>query len=265
MYAVILHTHQKLDRVARRHLTLVAGRLVAFPTAREILHFEGQNGPDASKLKDAQNVEQPWHFVNPFDLHDTQLGQQIQRHYNSLVRALKQGDRVRAAFEAAWLAHALVDGLTPAHHYPYEQELENLRGETRHTRNGLVGRAYIRGETVLESMQRSLRLVGPKGLLTTHAMFEAGAYMIIAPLRLSKARPNKRQLREVRDIGVVPYFQKLSKEVGAMGLYKRFYQKGWTLKLNRDIRREVAPRMALMITLAWYAALYDAGLVEGSA
>ena len=32
-----------------------------------------------------------------------------------------------AAFEAAWLAHAVTDGFTPAHHEPLEEQLEGLR------------------------------------------------------------------------------------------------------------------------------------------
>jgi hypothetical protein len=35
--------------------------------------------------------------------------------------SFQQPDTERA-FQAAWLAHAVVDGLTPAHHYPYESE-----------------------------------------------------------------------------------------------------------------------------------------------
>lgn len=261
MYAIVFHAHQKLDRVARRHINRIAGNDVFFPSSRRILHFEGKNGPDAVKLKQ-QNVEQPWHFVDPFNIADTELHDQIVNHHAELAIALKAHDIVRASFEAAWLAHALVDGLTPAHHYPYEQELENLRGgEGRNSRKGLVGRVYVKGDNRLTSLQQSYKLVGPKGLLTTHAMFEAGAYSIIAPLRLTRALPTAAEQRLVRDIGVVAYFQRLAKEVAALDMYTRFYEKGWTTKLSRDIRKELAPRMVSMITLAWYSALCEAEVI----
>src|SRR4051812_45939456 len=195
MYAIIFHAHQKLDRVAHRHLKKVLPAGSFFPSINQILHFEAEQGPDSVKLKQQNKVEQPWHFVDPFDASDTELHIQIGRHYDGLVKALKQHDDIRAGFEAAWLAHALVDGLTPAHHFPYEEELSRLRGgQDRGSRKGLVGRVYVKSDTVIGSVQQSLKLVGPKGLLTTHAMFEAGAYAIIVPLRLSSAKPDADQL-----------------------------------------------------------------------
>lgn len=261
MYAVILHAHQKIDRIAHRHLRKLVGGDTFFAALKDIYHFEGRNGPDATKLKNKENVEQPWHFIDPTDIADTDLHRYIEDHYKALVAALKEKDRVKSAFEASWLAHALVDGLTPAHHYPYEKELEELRGEARHSRKGLVGRAYVKGETRRDSLRRSLQLIGPKGLLTSHAMFEGGAFTIIAPLRLTRAAPTRPELEKVRTSGVVPYFQDMAKEVAGFNMYERFITDGWTVRLSRDIRRELAPRMVKMVTLAWYAALMEAGLV----
>ncbi len=127
MYAVFLHAHQKIDRIAYRHLKKLLGEGAFFPPLKSIYHFEGKNGPDATKLKNKENVDQPWHFINPLDVEDTDLHHYIADHYSALVKALKEKDEVRSAFEASWLAHALVDGLTPAHHYPYEEALEELR------------------------------------------------------------------------------------------------------------------------------------------
>src|SRR5581483_12067238 len=104
------------------------------------------NGPDAIKRKSPAQDE-PWHYFEPFNSNDTQLLQLIDGHHTSLVRALREKNRTRAAFEAAWLAHALVDGLTPAHHYPYEEALEELRGEDRSSRTTLTSRALVKGET----------------------------------------------------------------------------------------------------------------------
>lgn len=258
MYAIILHAHQKLDRVAHRHLRRLLPPGSFFPPIRQVLHFEGGHGPDATKLKREDTDDQPWHFINPFDITDTQLSEQIDRHYQRLVEALKQRDEVRAAFEAAWLAHALVDGLTPAHHYPYEAELARLRGEERHSRKGLVGRAYVKSNTLRESLLLSMKLVGPKGLLTTHAMFEAGAYAIIEPLQLAKARPTPAELEKICQEGIVSVFGQYLQEVAELQLYDRFIAGGWTLTLNRDVRQKLAPRMARMITLAWYAASSEA-------
>ncbi len=263
MYAVFLHAHQKIDRTAYRHLLQLCGRPAFFPKLQHIVHFEGHNGPDAAKLKNKLNVEQPWHFIDPFDSKDTALHGQIRCHYNGLVKALKARDEIRAAFESAWLAHALVDGLTPAHHYPYERELELLRGDSRHSRKGLIGRAYVKGESPKDSFRRSYQLIGPKGLLTNHAMFEGGAYTIMRPMKLARAIPGPVELEAVRQSGIVEMFKRFAREIGTLDMYHRYETKGWTPGLMRDIRRELAPRMTMIVTLAWYAALYDAGLIAG--
>ncbi|HEX8226503.1 MAG TPA: hypothetical protein VF572_01385 [Candidatus Saccharimonadales bacterium] len=261
MYAVFFHAHQKLDKVAHRHLKTLIEKDVFFPSINRILHFEGQRGPDSTNLKNNVNVEQPWHFIDPFDTKDTDLYDLIERHYGQLVEAFTERDLVRSSYECAWLAHALVDGLTPAHHYPYEQELERLRGgETRHNRKGLVGWMYVKGETRRESLRRSYQLLGPKGLLTTHALFEGGAYTIIAPLRMPDALPTRQELVAIRNKGITVTFQRFAREVASHDLYYRFYAHGWTAKLTRDIRRELAPRMVKLIVLAWYSALCDAHL-----
>lgn len=259
MYAIVFHAHQKLDRVARRHLRRYMPKNSFFPPTVKILHFEGNRGPDSAQLKRQLHGEQPWHFVDPFNPDDTELHELLDTHYDGLVKAISEKDEVHAAFQAAWLAHALVDGLTPAHHYPYEEELARLRGgETRHTRKGLTGRLYIKSPTIRESVLMSTKLVGPKGLLTNHAMFEAGVFAIIAPLSLNSGRPKQADLDHVREVGIIEVFKELALEIGQLHLYDRFMAGGWTLRLTRQVRKELAPRMVRMITLAWYAAIMDA-------
>ena len=258
MYSIIFHAHQKLDRVAHRHLLRLLPSGQVFPSIRQVLEFEGPQGPDGAKLKRLESG-QPWHFVDPLDANDTDLHDQIRAHYEGLVAALKHSDDVRAAFEASWMAHALVDGLTPAHHFPYEAELSRLRGgEARHSRKGLLGRLYVKGDTLSKSALQSLKLVGPKGLLTTHAMFEAGAYALIIPRRFKKALPSQADLERITTDGVVAVFKQIAREVAELNLYERFYALGWTQPVSRDVCRELAPRMVRMITLAWYAACYEA-------
>jgi hypothetical protein len=262
MYAVVFHAHQKIDRVAYNHLGRITHLSSLKPTIRQIIHFEGKNGPDATKLKYGEGVEPPWHFMNPFDVTDVALPKIVTYHYDELVKSLKSEDFTRAAFEMAWLAHALVDGLTPAHHYPYEEELEEILGEDRTSRKSFAGHLTVKGETALQSVGRSLKLIGPKGLLTTHTAFEAGVYSMMIPMRIGRALPKKNEIQSVREMGVTAYFQQTAREVGAFGLYESFYKTGWTPKLGRIVRRELVPRMVKMVTLAWYCALVEAGVAS---
>src|SRR5690606_5123358 len=141
----LLGVHQKFNRTARKMLSKIA-ETNGFPSAKVINHFEGRNGPDGVKAKSPAQDE-PWHYYDPYDPDDTQLLTIIEGHFRNLVKELKEQDEEKAAFEAAWLSHALVDGLTPAHHYPYEAELERIRGAGKETRNTIRNKLIIKGET----------------------------------------------------------------------------------------------------------------------
>lgn len=257
MHSIIFHAHQKIDRVARRNLTQLAPTTF-FPGIRQILKFEAGRGPDGARLKRHKHSEQPWHFVDPHNEQNSNIHFEIKEHYSGLVEALRTKDEVRSGFEAAWLAHAIVDGLTPAHHHPYEQHLEELRGDHRDTRKGLSGRLYVNGETLSETLTKSAKLIGPKGLLTSHAMFEVGAFTMTVPLKLTKSLPSTKEIASFAKLDTIDYFNKIAKEIASLNIYERFCSTGWTQALARDVKNEMAPRMARTVTLIWFAAAREA-------
>ena len=261
MYSYTLPAHQKIDRVAYHHLKTLVGDKLFFPRIREILHFEGRRGPDATKLK--KGATSPWHFYDPYDEHNNhEFWALIEGHYAQLIKELKSGNKERAAFEASWLAHGLVDGLTPAHHYPYEQELEELRGEEKETRGSAYQRVVVKGDTARESIKRNIKFLGPKGLLSTHVLFEAGAATIILPLRISQGRPTPEEIQMFTNIGLVDFYKRQVHQIADLNMYERFYKRGWHPGLAHDMRRELAPAMVRTVTLAWYGALVEAELVK---
>ena len=255
----ILGAHQKIDRRARKHLAGLLTPDVTFPSSRRILHFEGQNGPDAIKRKSPAKDE-PWHYFNPFDESDVMLIGLIQAHYDNLVEALQRNDDVVAAFEAAWLAHAVVDGLTPAHHYPYEEKLVELRGglglETRVTiRDKLV----LPGDTRRQAVSNNWKMWGPKGLFTTHYAFEWGvSTLLLARTPVAASRPDDNDFKMMHSMPLGDYFRMSAKEVAALGLYDRFYRSGWTVQLAREVRRQLIPAIIKAVTMVWYKAAMDA-------
>jgi len=257
MYAIFLHGHQKLDRVARRHLkTLLGDNNDKFPDTQHILHFEGSRGPDAPRLKQREG-EQPWHFIDPHQEDDRALVAMVEQHYLALVAALREQHHARAAFEAAWLAHAMVDGLTPAHHYPFGAAIEELRGEPHTTRKGLIGRAYIRGETPVQSVMRTFKLIGPHGVMTNHTTFEGGVYVILQPLSIKRGLPRDIDMKRFEELGIGEYFLQQAKEVAGFSFYARFLRRGWTPDLMRDVRLHLGPRLVRLIALAWYGAYQE--------
>jgi len=258
----VLGAHQKIDRLARGSLQAVLTQNGVFPTAKEILHFEGEKGPDAIKRKSPAKDE-PWHFYSPFDAADDKLVQIIGSHYDELVRALLAKDRIRAAFEAAWLAHAITDGLTPAHHFPYEEKLAELRGgEGNESRATIKEKLVMPGTTRRAQMRNNWLMWGPRGLLTTHGMFEWGVAGIIAPLsvRHRRIQLTNDDIADLHRYGLLELFRLKAKEVAAQAMYDRYQRWGWTPVLARQVRRQLVPIIVRMVTLAWYAAAVDAGL-----
>lgn len=256
----IVGAHQKLDRVARAQLEKMLGEDVPFPATRRILHFEGRKGPDAIKRK-SPAVNEPWHYYSPFDDEDSEILELIAGHYKQLVAELKKANEERVAFEAAWLAHALADGLTPAHHYPYEKTIDELWGD-KESRDTIPKKLFPPAETARERLGKSWKVWGPKGLISAHSMFELGIASIIAPLTMSEAQPTEREMKIIQDIGVAEWFKRTAREIAILDMYHRYQKKGWTTKLVYEVRHKLGPAVVQTITLAWYSALVDSGLVK---
>jgi len=258
----VLGAHQKIDRVARRHLAKLIDDQPVFPAIRTILQFEGKNGPDAIKRKSPAKDE-PWHYYSPFDDDDSQLIELISDHYKSLVKELRAKNKEKSAFEAAWLAHAIVDGLTPAHHYPYEEKLIELRGgEGLESRDSILHKLVIPGDTTRERVKNNWKMWGPKGLFTTHGLFEMGVATIIAPLAFGDAVPGKHEIDQLKKNGITELFKNKAREIAVLGMFDVYIKKGWTPKLAWQVRHKLGPIIVQTVTLAWYGALIDAGLVE---
>lgn len=256
----LMGAHQKFDRVARAHLERLIADNSVFPKASRILHFEGKKGPDALKIKSPAKDE-PWHYYSPFDDEDSQIIELIQGHYDQLVKELKARNEERSAFEAAWLAHALVDGLTPAHHYPYEKAVEELWQAGKEVRTTKIKKLLPPGETRRERFGKSWKYLGTRGLLSTHLLFEFGVATILRPLSMKEAIPKVERLEEAREIGPIEVFKRSAREIAVLDMYERYQKRGWTTKLIYDTRHRLCPTIVQTVTLVWYLALIDAGLV----
>lgn len=255
----LIGAHQKIDRLARQGLERLAPHS-RFPSTRSILHFEGRHGPDAIKRKSPAKDE-PWHYLKPFDPDDTQLIKLIERHYGQLVSALKDSDEVRASFEAAWLAHAVVDGLTPAHHYPYEEKLVELRsGSGIEDRTTIGKKLILPGQSAGHRVRNNWKMWGPKGLFTTHATFEMGVAYLIAPLKSTgrRMRLTADKIERFQDESLSEWYRNTAQEVARLELYDAFYKTGWTISLARQVRNQLTPMLVQAVELVWYGALKEA-------
>jgi len=251
--------HQRIDRLARRELSHLLPRKQYFPTVREVLHFEGLNGPDGIKRK-SPGQDEPWHYIDPTDPSDTGLKEMIQDHIYNLTAALAEGNDQRAAFEAAWMAHAISDGLTPAHHYPLEEKLEELRGgEGLETRNTPRKKLVMPGDTRRQVLRNNWEYWGAKGIMTTHLAFELGVATTITAGRLQKTSPSKSDLARLKKEGFIQLFDEALDRIVDLQLYEEFSRAGWTRRLAKDTRTILIPEIVRMVTLAWYGCVLAAG------
>lgn len=255
----LVGTHQKVDRIARNSLNDWLIDTKSFPSKRQILLFEGRNGPDGIKVK-STGRDEPWHYYDPFDPEDGQLLELIKEHYDNLVKELNRQNDVRAAFEAAWLGHAILDGLTPSHHFPFEKELEKLRGEGKETRTSYYKKIFVPGKSKADMISKNWQMWGVKGLFTTHFAFELGAATVFLTIPKRFAMPNGYEIKTIKKIGLIDFYKRVAREVAMFGMFDEFYERGWTPKLAKMVKKELAPRMAVMTTLAWFMAVNDAGI-----
>jgi len=251
--------HQKIDRVAFRVLKDVAD-IKHFPNTGQILFFEGRNGPDGIKSK-SPAIDEPWHYIDPFDPSDTKLITMIDGHYNNLVKQLRLKDVEKAAFEASWLSHAIVDGLTPAHHYPYEEKLVELRkGEPIDTRTNVKEKLVMKGDTKSEQAKNNWFMWGFKGLMISHSAFEFGISAIIKPIIFRQVKIDSKLLARIDEIGLEEYYLQTLRSIALLRVYDRFTRFGWTWTLSKTTRDELVPSIIEVVAVYWYMAIHEAGL-----
>lgn len=254
----MMGVHQRIDRRAHRELRRLIPKRQYFPTTNEILHFEGLNGPDGIKRK-SPGQDEPWHYIDPKDPEDNALRIIIEDHIYNLTKALVENNKQRAAFEAAWMAHAITDGLTPAHHYPLEEKLIELRGgEGLETRNTRTKKIVLPGETVRHQLKNNWEFWGAKGVMTTHFTFEWGIATTLATARLSNTAPSSNDIVRLKKEGFMPLFNDALDRVCALELYEEFSRAGWTRRLARDTKTELVPEIIKTVVLAWLGCALEA-------
>jgi hypothetical protein len=252
--------HQRLDSAAYRMISHYLPD-EAFPELKAILAFEGYNGPDGLNTKlglkpkssdpSAAGEHGPSHLYDPVT-DSGEVPQHIAAHYRGLVESLGRSDMIRASFEAAWLAHYVGDGLTPAHHFPLEDKIAEAGAKA--SKDLEAGRfAKFSGQ-----IRKNWDIWGAKGHMTTHQNFELGIAFALMGFSI-KPRFDDHELGRARQLGPVEYFKSEAREVAELNLYERFYKEGWNNDIASTIKKVLAPKAARAIGIIWLLALLEAG------
>ncbi len=254
----LIGVHQKLDKAARLLLTQQLGRDARnFPSIEKILYFEGTRGPDGLKAK-SPGVDEPDHFIQPNN-DDGVLRQYILDHQYNLTQALIANDHERAAFEAAWMAHAITDGLTPAHHYPFREVVDELMTDKDYkTIFGHEIKGIMRGNSIAQAVRNNWLYWGAGGVMTKHIAFEYGVAYILTPIGIKRMAPKGLKRSDFQNIDLEKEFYKSLAKVDAFKMYDAFRQSGWTAKLTLEVREILIPEIVRTITLGWASSLEQA-------
>lgn len=291
----IMGTHQKLDQAARRSLAKVLPRGKYFPSEKEILHFEGSRGPDGLKRK-SPGIDEPSHMMATSDLvqerdeendasssgqassqHELDVAPDLAAekidhsnldersvvtmildHRWNLVKALKDNNQVRAAFEAAWMAHMLTDGLTPAHHFPLSQVKDELMTDKEIMRVfGQPIKGVIRGRNMLETMRNNWLFWGAGGHMSKHIAYEYGVLMIATPLS-PRYLEVELQPTDLQELDTEKMFRQALGRVQKLEQYSQFLENGWTTELAMEVKETLLPEIIRAIALGWYSAVVEA-------
>lgn len=249
----IIGTHQKLDKIAYKIVQKHLPENVKFPDIKTILLFEGMGGPDGLKRK-SPGVDELMHFIIP-DNDDGKLMKMVEDHQYNLRRALKKGDEVRAAFEAAWMAHAVADGLTPAHHFPLEETQAELMTEKDFFRIfGVPIKGIMHGQNTLETLRHNWLYWGSNGYMSKHIGFEYGVAITLTALPGSKVMP-KLSEKDFKDIDIHDVFYGSLKTVASLDMYDKFRNNGWTTELAFETRDVLLPEIVKAIALSWLSSI----------
>lgn len=328
----IVGTHQRIDQAARRALSRYIPRGKYFPTSKEIIYFEGTRGPDGLKRK-SPGVDEPSHMLvegagggasegtdaglgavddakviadeikaRPSEveghesLDQRSLMTLIRDHHWNLVRALKVGDHVRASFEAAWMAHMITDGLTPAHHFPLSSVKDELMTDKELVKVfGSPLKGIMHGRNMLETLRNNWLYWGAGGHMSKHIAYEYGVLMIVAAMPAKRMVPKltkedfcggrkaenvagcevggiedaagrKAEIVAGRKAGsekscgvdVEKMFQEALERVQKRKMFDWFREEGWTTELALETRDVLIPEIVRAVALGWYSAIEEA-------
>lgn len=269
----IVGTHQQLDLAARKILGQHLPRGKYFPNGKEILHFEGTRGPDGLKRK-SPGIDEPSHMLTleseldneqrPADtsghenLDDRSVLTMILDHRWNLVKALKDKNHVRAAFEAAWMAHMITDGLTPAHHFPLSSVKNELMTDKEVMRVfGQPIKGVMHGRNMLETARNNWLYWGAKGHMSQHIAYEYGVAMIVAALPKRAIMPEVKP-EEFCRVDTEKMFYHSLQLVQERKMYNRFREDGWTTELALETKNFLLPEIIKAIALGWFSAAEEA-------
>ena len=206
--------------------------------------------------------DEPWHFVDPHGDYSVMITY-IENHLTNLSIALSEQNFVRASFEAGWMAHAITDALTPAHQYPMEDKIIEISGKHPTERIKLNQKMFLPGDTWRKRLSANWKYLGPKGVMSSHMLYEMGVAVLTTSLSARKIaqKPSPQEITRLKNGEFITMFEDSIQFVAKKQYYQTFIRKGWTSRLARETRTILLPEISKLVALAWLEAIRRAELI----
>src|SRR5205085_1452470 len=136
--------------------------------------------------------------------------------------------------------------------------VELSSGRSINSRTSIKQKILMPGETKRRQLRNNWQMWGPKGLFSTHAAFEWGVAVLLAPMKLRRGMPSPDKLAQFEQLSISAWFRHVAQDIARLELYDAFYKTGWTIPLARRVRKQLAPAIVQAVTLVWYGAMQEA-------
>ena len=113
---------------------------------------------------------------------------------------------------------------------------------------------FLSGENWRERILKNWEYIGPKGVMSSHMLYEMGVATMITSVAAKKIikSPTDEEILRVLKGEFMQIFEEKIKWVADQKYYERYLEKGWTTALARETRHDLLPEISKIVALGWF-------------
>lgn len=162
------------------------------------------------------------------------------------------------------MAHAITDALTPAHQYPMTDKIIEISGKKPEERDKIIKKMFLSGKNWRERLLNNWEYIGPKGVMSSHMLYEMGVATMITSIAAKKITndPTEEEISRVLNGNFMEVFEEKIKWVADQKYYETYLEKGWTTSLARNTKSILLPEISKIVALGWFEGIRRASVED---
>ena len=122
---------------------------------------------------------------------------------------------------------------------------------------------FLPGDTWRKRLSANWKYLGPKGVMSSHMLYEMGVAVLTTSLSARKIakKPSPQEITRLKNGEFIAMFEESIQFVAKKQYYQTFIRKGWTSRLARETRTILLPEISKLVALAWLEAIRRAELI----